>query len=289
MRGQVKIRQTKLAARRRRRIVFMSVYGVAAAGIFLCGLSYISQLPSFAVSQITVEGNSRLSAAAIQSIVFKDLIGNYMGLFSKRNIFLYQKQAIQHDILALPLVKTATISQQGLTGITVSITERDQTSRWCSGVTGISDCYSVDDSGFIFAKAADAACTADHVCLVDSASSSASFIYRDGVISGPIGSHVLDSNQFKKIGFFMNQLTGLAVEPREAILSNSTTTSYMTILLAKGGKLIVNTADDLSVVLGNISSVISNRAVAPSLSQFLATLDYIKLDIGNKIVYKLKK
>lgn len=299
MRDQIKLRQGKLAARRRRRAIFISAYSVFALGLVMCALSYLSQLPSMAIQTIAVHGNARMSAAVVESVAFKKLVGNYLNLFSKRNAFLYPKDEIARDVRALPLIKSADVARDGLTTIAVSVEERIQKAIWCPGSepsgkaagggNGVArECYSVDENGFVFAPA-----------LVGlEGSTDLQFIYRNGLTrpdaasttaAGPIGGHVLTPPQFKKIDFFMTELAGLSVEPREAILGDSTSSaSYMTVALKRGGKLVINTSDDLSAVLGNIAAIITDRSVAPSLDRFLSTLDYMKLDVGNKVVYKLK-
>ena len=63
---------------------------------------------------------------------------------------------------------------------------------------------------------------------------------------------------------------------------------YMTVVLFTGGRLIINTNDDLAIVLSNLSSIMRDKTVVPTISSFLKKLDYMKLDSKNKIVYKLK-
>ena len=86
----------------------------------------------------------------------------------------------------------------------------------------------------------------------------------------------------------MTELSSLSLSPREAIIA-SPATGYITIVLDSGSKLIVDTHDDLSVVLGNIGAVLSDKALVPALPEFLQKLDYLKLDAGNKVVYKMRK
>ncbi|MBX4209242.1 FtsQ-type POTRA domain-containing protein [Candidatus Parcubacteria bacterium] len=294
MRGQVKIYQSKLAARRRRRALLLTLYSVAAAGLIFCGLSYVSHLEALSIQTIAIEGNSRVSSSTLEAALSKELAGNYGYFFSKRNVLLYPEDAIRADVLALPPIKTAEISRRDIRTLVVSVTERQETGRWCSGRTGAAtlgasaDCYSIDENGFIFSKESSCA-AADRAAGAGVPGACKGFIYRGLVEGDPIGANLLPADDFKKIRFFMDELAGLSVDPREAELSGSTTTAaYMTVRLGGGGRLVVNTADDLSVVLGNIAAVISDKAIAPSLSGFLNKLDYMKLDVGNKVVYKLK-
>lgn len=272
MRGQAKFRQDKIAARRRRRTFYLCLYAVAAAGLLLSALSYISGLSALSIQSVEVSGNSRLPVSEIEAVARQDISGTYAYFFSRSNVLLYPREQITRDLLAIPLVKTAEVSRRGVGTLTIAVTEKETAAIWCAGQYGdAADCYSVDESGFVFAPEAPR---------------SDSFIYR-GIIEGdPLGKRILTPESFGKIRFFMTELAGLSVEPREAELAASST--YMTVYLSQGGRLVINTADDLSTILGNIASIISTKSIAPSLAGFLKNLDYIKLDVGNKVVYKLK-
>jgi hypothetical protein len=270
MRGQGKIHQGRLVARRRRRIFYLCLYTVTAAGLLLSGLSYISGLQAFLITDVQVGGNNRLASSTIQATALHDLEGTYWYFFPRADVLIYPHETIRTDILALPLVKTATVGRLNMRTLAINVTERQTMALWCD-----IDCYSVDENGFIFAPQAP---------------SDSGFIYKSDILTGlndsPIGLQVLPPAQFKKIQFFMSELNKLNVEPREVSLEASST--YMTIGLTAGGKLVVNSADDLSTVLGNIQSIINDKSVAPNLAGFLNKLDYMKLDVGNKVVFKLK-
>lgn len=271
MRGQVKIQQKKLSARKRRRFLYLSFYTLALLVLILCALSYISGLDALSLKEIVVTGNERLSTSTIEAIVSTDIGGTYWGLFPRRSILLYPGREIRDDIASLPAIKSVDVSRSAARTLQVRVVERSGAAEWCVGASP-SDCYISDESGFIFAHADKGL--------------SAALIYRSATTSDPLGRNIVPPDVFKKIHFFMGELAGLSVDPREASIGDQ---SYMTVTLGGGGRLIINTADDLSAVLGNIAAVISNRTVAPSLADFLTRLDYMKLDIGNKVVYKLKK
>lgn len=110
-------------------------------------------------------------------------------------------------------------------------------------------------------------------------------IYRGLIEGDPVGKRLLLPEEFRKMRFFMGQVDGLSVMPREAILTAS---GYMTVMLEDGGRIFLNPSDDFSTVLGNLAAIITDKTVAPDFGRFLRELDYIKLDIGNKAVYKMK-
>ncbi|MDE1874526.1 MAG: FtsQ-type POTRA domain-containing protein [Patescibacteria group bacterium] len=302
MRGQVKIYQKKLAARRRRRIALIILCSVAAAGLIVSGLSYLSELDALAIRNISVAGNERLSSSTVDAIVLRDLAGNYLGFFSRANALLYPHGEIISDIAALPLVRSVSVSRDGFSGLAIDIAERDEVAEWCDGqapplsyVTATDTtaydaigtdvrslaCYSVDEDGLVFAAAAPASAGA--------ATSAPSFIYR-GILAGdPVGQQLMPAADFKKVQFFMTELSNLPVDPREVYMYGTTTApDYMDVLLGGGGRLVIDSRDDLSSVLDNIATVLSDKIVVPDEAAFLDRLDYMKLDIGDKIIYKLR-
>ncbi len=262
--------QKKLVARRRRRAFFMSLYTLLVLGIIFSGLSMLSQAQSMSVEKIIIKGNERVKIETIEATVLREIAGNYFYFFSKNNAFLYPVDNIKEKILALPLIQSVSINRNGLKEIEITLEERKEEARWCTGgIREISSCFSMDENGLIF----------------DTIATSSAFIYR-GLISGqPIGQSFLPSEEFKRIQFFVRELGSFGIAPALAIFDEP---HYMTIILFTGGSLIVNINDDLATVLSNISSVINDKTIAPSLSRFLQKLDYMKLDSGNKVVYKLK-
>jgi hypothetical protein len=268
MRGQVKVYQKKIVAKKRRRALFASLYSILFFGLVASGLSYLSHLKAFQIDEVIVSGNNRLPEAEIEKVVREKSAGNYFGLFSKENSLLYPKDDVAAALLSLPLVKEARTVRDGLRGVAVSVAERKGIAEWC----GEAECFSIDENGFVFAPVQGAT---DSVLT-----------YRGLLEGDPVGKQFLAPADFKKIHFFLNQLAGLSIDPREAAIDEF---GYMTVSLGDGGKVIVYTKDDLSVVLGNIATVISDKSVAPSFSEFLSNLDYLKIDSGNKAVYKPKE
>lgn len=281
MRGQVKVYQKKIVAKRRRRVYLLSLYSFIAFAIVVSGLSFTSQLDSLSIEKIVTEGSSRVAEADLRNVVLEKINGNYGYLFSKRNTFLYPKNEIEKSLTELPAVKRVDVSRRGLNALVVFVTEREESARWCSNSDG-SSCYLIDDAGMVFAPA-HVGCGAG-VCLSAMATSS-NFVYKGLITENPIGKNFLPPDEFKKMEFFMREVERLSLKPVEAeIMENG----YMTITLFDGGKIIVSTKDDLAKVLANLETVVLDTKIAPNFGKFLADLDYIKIDSGNKVVYKMR-
>lgn len=274
MKGQVKILQKKIIAKKRRRVFLLSLYSVFALGILFSILSFVSQMNSMRIEMIEVSGNSRIASVDVESVVREKIAGNFLGFFSKSNVFLYPIEDVILALQAIPAVSRVEVEKSGLKALKVMLEEKGEVARWCSGeANDLSDCYSLDEDGYIFAK------------VVSVANSTSTVIYRMSIDPEVLGKHFLDKEDFKNLRFFIGQLDGLSIDPREVSITDA---DYMTVYLGDGGRLLIHRTDDLSKVLGNIAAIITDKSVAPSFSQFLKELDYIKLDSGNKVVYKVK-
>ncbi len=273
MRGQVKVYQKKIIARRRRRITLITLYSVLVIGLIVCGLSFLSRADALTIDTVEVIGTSRLATSTVRDTALGSLVGNYGYLFSKQNTLIYPHTEVREALSRIPLVEKVEVSRRGLKALYVSITEREEVARFCSDEP--SRCFSLDEDGRIFAEVSGTSTGA----MPDE------LVYRAGVEGDPIGADITQINTFKNVQFFVGELKRLSLDPREITLGEN---GYMTITLGLGGRLFMNATDDLSQMLSNISSVLDDTKVVQDLPSFLANLDYMKLDGGNKIVYKLK-
>jgi hypothetical protein len=269
----LKISQKKLVLRRRKRRLFASLWLLLYIGVIFGGLSFLSQADFLAIKDVRVEGNSRLDADVLSGIARAELAGNYMYFFSRANKFLYPHDAIEERIVASPIVEGVGVSREAGGVLVISVKERMEEAQWCG-----QKCFSINEEGFIFAEAAGGATSS-------TTASTTNIIYRGGLTAEPIGAHLLPVQDFKNSEFFIRQIASLGLEPVEVLLGVA---GYMEVKLAKGGKLIINGTDDLSAVLSRLGAFVSDIKTVPNLAAFLAKLDYIRLDSGNKIFYKLK-
>jgi len=258
--------QRRLRAKKRRRFFFISLYLFFFVGLIICGLSYLSSLGAFQISDITVVGAERVSSADIESIARTSISGSYMWLFPRGDVFIYPSGEIRNEILALPLVHGVDLTRRGLTTLEIRIEERAETSQWCGTDDG---CYSMDEDGFVFGSVA----------------SSSAFIYRGLLAGDPLGQHFLSREKFRNIEFFIRELRNISLTPLRATLSPN---GYMEVLLVGGGRLLIYIEDDLSSVLATLESVLADKQIASSTEEFLSRLNYLRLDAGNKVTYKEK-
>lgn len=271
MRGNVRVHQRKIVARRRKRaLIFFSVT-LGALALLLGGFALLTHARFLAISEVRVSGNTRLSETYVKTLADEKLAGNYLGMFSRRAVLIYPHDAIESALRELPVVRGVTIEADGFHVVDIQIEERVEAARFCLGDAGdFSSCFAVDEGGFAFSPSEDASM----------------IVYRNASTTEPIGRQVYDENQFKNLKFFVRELISLGATPREIVAGEA---GYVDIILVDGGKLVVNTSDDLSDVLANLSSILNDRTIASSPEAFLSKLEYIRLDAGNKVFYKLGK
>ncbi len=81
--------------------------------------------------------------------------GMYLGLVPRDSFFFIPEGHIRSAILAdYPGFAAVSIVHTGLTGISITVTERTAVARWCgSRLTLVTSCYAFDPNGFIFMPA----------------------------------------------------------------------------------------------------------------------------------------
>lgn len=270
MRGNVRVHQRKIVAKRRRRVAVLASMAFFTVTSVIGGFAFLSHAGFLRIEEVRVTGNSRLSETYIRSLTDSLLEGKYLGIFSRRAWFLYPHDAIERDLLALPVTKSVRVETDGFRVISIEIEERKEVARLCGGEQGSLDaCLALDEDGLAFSAS-------DNALMV---------AYREPVRVPTVGDAFLSPGDFKSLQFFVRELSFLDVDPREIVMGEA---GYITVFLGGGGRLIVNSLDDLALVLANLSVVLDDRSIASSSAGFLSELDYMRLDAGNKVFYKPK-
>lgn len=153
-------------AERRKRKRIMIVSAITGATVVLVGgLVWLSHLDALQIKTVTVEGASSTLEKNIQTIAKEELDKSIFFVFPKRNTLLFSKSAIEKRFLSEPKIKTVEIGRFGFSEIKVIVTERVPFALWCEQFVdpevpiftkvkseSISDCYFVDNEGFIYAR-----------------------------------------------------------------------------------------------------------------------------------------
>jgi hypothetical protein len=276
MRSQVKIAQKGIDARKRKRLMWTSILWISSVLVAFFGLAWLSHAGFMSMKAVEVEGAARISPDEVRAVADGAMAGNHLGLFSRRNALLYPQDAIRDAVAAFPAALSVEVGRKRFNIVEISVVERKEEARWCSDGSGDEalggldvGCFSVDEDGLIFDRSAASTVVA----------------YRGAPMGNPIGKPVLPREDFRRTQFFVRQIGGMSLDPREVRFKEA---GYIDVLLGQGGVLVVNASDDLSAVLANLSAVLAGRSSPATLGAFLSSFEYIRLDSGNKVFIKPK-
>lgn len=258
--------------------------------------------PAVRIAHIEVTGNSALSTDEITTFIRTELQGKYFFLFPKDNIALYPKEHIQADVLAsFRRIASIEIRAQGLTSISVVITERKPYSLWCGDSLPVNsqslntDCYFMDSAGFLFASAPrfgenvyvefyGPLYTLGTSGLPDATRVATSSPLRDQI--NPLGAFFLSGTEFKTINLFRNLLeqTGFQIKRVTALEAGD-----FSFTIREGGKIFLNKKEDPMRLVSDIESAVRAEMGDPRDLRIRKQIEYIDARFANKIFFKKKK
>lgn len=140
--------------RHHRFVVALGVLVLIVIGLLAWG----AHQPSVRISTVAVEGNTVVASADVERAVREALSGKYVFLFPRDNAFIYSDSALEGTLAyQFKNFKTVKVSLSGLTGLTVSVTEREPKALWCGTTarTPAAGCSFVDADGLVYATAPD--------------------------------------------------------------------------------------------------------------------------------------
>lgn len=271
-------RRLTLRERRRRTrliITLVSFVLVIGAGI---GLSRLSFSSAFTLSSVQVKGSGLVSSDEVLALVKEQTASAYLGAFSKNNILLFPRTAIEEKIKATyKTVASAAISFSGVHNAVVAIEERAPAALWCAGTAAhAGECFYMDKSGYIFKRAPEF--------------TGAVYVSYFGVISpehanDPTGLQFLSPTDFSKLADFVSSVGRLGVQPATVSLEQN---GDGTLRLLSGSSILFSRALDYGQTLENLNSIINAEQITLH-GTFLTSFDYINVRFGTKAFFKLRK
>lgn len=254
-------KRKSLAARRRQlRFVIVGLFtALIVAG--LSGAVYVLHLPQVTITSVGVTDGDYIDAAAVQSTAESLLAGSYGFVIPRAFTFLYPRTGIITSIHAsFPSIKDVVVERRGLTALAVTVIERIPVARWCMS----DQCYFMDDTGMVFAKA-----------------DSVSGLAYSGLIEGdPSGQTFLDG-EFAMLADFMTALPRATGRTPISALVDASDDVYVT--LQEGGVIKFNLSSDLANVLANVTTTFASKQFSSGQS-----FDYADFRFGNKVYVKWK-
>jgi cell division septal protein FtsQ len=233
------------------------------------GLAYLSFNEHVTIKTITVTGNSIISSEEITKLTRENLIGAYMSLFSKKNIFLYPKKKIRRIILDDNLrLKNITMTIGGLTELRMNVIEREEYAVWCASKVTNSSCFYIDKDGFLFEKVQP---------LYDT-----HIIFTGGIpINEVVAGSTLEKDTFGKIKNFIHSFTKNNIPITSIEIKDEGVFSVYTETLPK---LLLHTNMSATDTLANLQTILKNNLENSNMHE----VEYIDLRFGNKIYIQRK-
>lgn len=267
-------RPNSLAVRRRRARALLGLLILVIFAIAIFGLSWFLNQPFIVINNVSVSGNSLIASDDILTTTKNILADSYFGLFTKSNIFLYPQKNIQKTLAAtFPAIKNVRGNLENWQTLNLSVEERQPSALWCQSIEA-TDCFYLDRNGLIFSPAP---VFSDNIFLK----------FTGGEInasSSPIvGKNFLPSDEFRRVTFFLDSLMPLGL----TAASFEASANQYQIQLKIGGRLIIKAADDLTVILENLATILRSDNLKKALARG-GVIDYIDLRYGNKVFYKFK-
>lgn len=290
LRKPMLLRSSRLAKRRRKAIYWRIAAILFIIASFVGVASYLLQQPEVTIQAVEITGNEIVSAKDLETLVSDELQGDYLFLFPRSNIFIFPKENIELQILAVyKRIEKVAISREGFTKITIQISERHPFALWCGEGGGdlreaagtstdallqtlvqLEQCYFLDGVGYIFTEA-------------PRFTGNLYFIYRGRLVSNePVGTQFLTEAEFGALRLFLNTIRDLDLVP---VSIHKTLENELELKLEGGAKVIFSADQNLAVVLDNLESALDADTF---IDRSLSGVDYIDLRFGNKVYYRFK-
>lgn len=275
-------RPMPLRARRRRVRVLIALGVVILLGALCFGVSWLSYLPRFNISSISVSGAENISEELITRSIETVLDDGAYHILSRRNVLFYPHESLETKLVSsFPLIKSVDITRPSLlsTNMLVTIEEREPFARWClPAQAGAEDqrCYFMDEGGFIYAS------VGEFDESVPQMTPSTAYVFSGSIASStdPIGQSFVRAHLPGLLSLlkFLGQASftplGAHVENDQDIL----------VRLKEGFVLKASFGADANTLVKNFELVLSSDVLQGKQD----ILEYVDLRFGNRVYYKLK-
>ena len=141
----------RLAARRHKKRQRVLIAFFACVFLVCCGLVWCFWQNSVRISQVKIFGADQ----SLATVALSAMQGKYLGVIPHDSTFFFPASRIRTDMLAAhPDVAAVSLFRNGLTGLSIKVTNRVPIASWCGSSfatsSPIGDCYLFDTKGFIF-------------------------------------------------------------------------------------------------------------------------------------------
>ncbi|MEO8637426.1 MAG: hypothetical protein ABI430_00810 [Candidatus Taylorbacteria bacterium] len=273
-----RLRSKKYAKKKRKFFWIKIIFLIILCALLIYSLSYLSKLQQVAISDITVEGNSAVTEDDILSLVEGELDGSYYEIFSKRNIFIYPKRLIEEKMKdTWKRIDSVKIERVGLSALAISVTEKKAMFLWCgekmSAEVKVSDCFFMDDTGYVFSKA-------------PLFSENVYFRFFGAIAeSDPIGSQYLPLADFQKVSGFIKELENNRISATRLLSKGG---GEYEVVLSDNNRVLVNEREAFAKTVEHLKTLLESDSFKKDVKNSPTNIDYIDLRFGNRVFYKFK-
>ncbi len=147
--------ESRLHARRRKRRIILSGIAVVLCYGLVGGLVWLSWRPALRIQTVRVEGAQTVASTTLERFVRQRLLGAYLGIIPRDNIFVYPKSRIEGDVrAAYPVFATAAVRADNFSSLSLAISERQPKETWCGASPDAPQpCLFLDESGAAYGAA----------------------------------------------------------------------------------------------------------------------------------------
>ncbi len=274
------LKSPKLIEKKRAKIIKIALIYLFFVVISFGGTFFALRMDNIQITKI----NSNVPYSNdIANKVNTILSGNYLYLFPKSNIWLYPKSEIKDALLgSFNSIDNLSIQANGLSSLDIIINERLPVALFCEGFntdTDNSNCYYLDNRGFIYAKSASSTnTTLFKYFMVNRTSDSL------------IGQNIFDENdKFVEINNFIDlikksglTITGLLIGDDGQYELYAKNNDYSEMIVYFDNRI------SLDKIATNLIAFIEDSKVKKNGNNGKINFESINLRFGNNIFYVTK-
>ncbi len=254
--------------------------------IIVAGLSFLSRYEKLTVQNVQIHGNKIIDTALLEDLARKDLAGNKLFLFARRNSFIYPKEKIKKDLLDnFKRISKVDLKILDLNTLDISLVEREGKYLWCKEIDANSKepkCYFLDDAGYIFDEAP-----------FFSGSAYFKFYGPESIkqMNDPISQNLLPADEFLRLISFYEAISKSEVLPKPIALLIRENNEYEFIFAGEdevmAPKIIFKKENNFEKIFANLNSAILTDPLKSQLKN-ISNLEYIDLRFNDKVYFKFK-
>lgn len=236
-----------------------------AIALLLYGVWYVTRLPVFTISDISIEGGETVSHEDLRDVVEQELSGSYLLLIPYRFAYFYPEERIHEALSSVARVHNVSMERVSNTKLAITFDEYVPYALLCESGFESAQCYFLDDTGYAFSPAPPLRGGAFVRHVVEEQEARSGLQALDAEFLGALDGFIkaLDSELGFRVLTVMHKTSG-----------------DVRLHLSEGGRLFVAKDSSMQEAFENLQSILTSREfdhLEPG------NFNYIDLRFGNKI------